>query len=331
MILVTGGAGYIGSHCAVEFLKNGHEILIFDDFSKGHREIIKNLKLKYNIVFVEGDLKNKADIDFVFKNYKIDTAIHFAAFSEVSNSILKPDIYYKNNILGTLNLLNSMVENNVLSIVFSSSAAVYGEAKYIPIDENHPLKPINPYGKTKYIIEEILEDYDRAYGLKSIKLRYFNVIGADYEENIGEWHDVETHLVPNILKSALKENFIFKIFGNDYKTNDGTCVRDYVDVRDLVYAHFLAYKYLKDYKKSDIFNLGSNKGYSVKEIYDTVCKALNYKIPYEVVKRRNGDPQVLLADSNKAKDVLNWSAKKTLMESIQSAYEWEKILMNYQI
>ena len=329
MILITGGAGYIGSHCAVEFLKNDYEILIFDNFSKGHREIIENLKLKYNIVFVEGDLRNKADIDFVFKNYKIDAVIHFAAFSEVSNSVLKPDIYYENNVLGTLNLLNSMVENNVLSIIFSSSAAIYGEAKHIPINEQHSLKPINPYGKTKYIVEEMLEDYDRAYGLKSIKLRYFNVIGADYEENIGEWHDVETHLVPNILKSVLKKDFIFKIFGDDYKTDDGTCVRDYVDVRDLVYAHFLAYKYLKDYKKSDIFNLGSNKGYSVKEIYDTVCKVLNCKIPYEVVKRRNGDPQILLADSNKARNVLNWSTKKTLTESIQSAYEWGKILKNY--
>ncbi len=329
MILITGGAGYIGSHCAVEFLNNGFDVLIFDNFSVGHREIVENIQSDFkNLFFIEGDLKNKKDIDFVFKNHKIDAVIHFAAYSQVAQSVKDPKEYYENNVIGTINLLSSMVENNVLRIIFSSTAATYGEPKYVPIDENHPQSPINPYGRTKLMIENIMDDYDKAYGLKSIRLRYFNVIGANYKAKIGEWHNPETHLVPNILKSDIIPNYIFHVFGDDYPTKDGTCVRDYVDVEDLAVAHRLAYNYLAQNNKTDVFNLGSESGYSVKEIYDAAVRVLDKKIPIEYSKRREGDPAVLLAKSSKAKNILNWTPKKNLSESIKNAYEWEKILSN---
>ena len=330
MILITGGAGYIGSHCVVEFAKNGLDVVIFDNFSTGHSKIVENIQSKYkNVIFQKGDLKNKSDIDLVFKQYKIDTVIHFAAYSQVAQSVIEPGMYYENNVLGTLNLLNSMVENNVLKIVFSSTAAVYGEPKYTPIDENHPKNPINPYGKTKLMIENIMDDYDKAYNLKSIRLRYFNVIGANYLENIGEWHDVETHLVPNILKSAMKSDLVFKIFGTDYPTSDGTCVRDYVDVEDLARAHKLAFEYLNRENKTNVFNLGTQNGSSVKEIYDKTVEVLGQEIPLEYVEKRQGDPAILLADATKAKTILNWISRNTLQKSIKNAYEWEKILKNF--
>lgn len=329
MILITGGAGYIGSHCVIEFLKNNLDAVVFDNFSKGHSKIIDKIKSKYDINFFKGDLRNKNDIDLIFKKYDIEAVVHFAGFSEVSASTVQPKMFYENNVLGTLNLLNSMVENKVLNIIFSSSAAVYGEAKYVPMDENHQLMPKNPYGKTKLIIENILDDYEIAYNLKSVKLRYFNVIGANYKENIGEWHDIETHLVPNILKSSLIDDYVFNIFGDDYETKDGTCIRDYVDVQDLVHAHYLAYKYLIKSNKSDIFNLGSGKEYSVKDVYNCVCKVLGYKIPFKINARRKGDPAILIADSSKARKVLNWSNETSLIESISNAYEWEKILKTF--
>ena len=330
MILVTGGAGYIGSHCAVEFLNSGFDVIIFDNLSVGHLEIVKNMQTDFkNLFFIEGDLKNKKDIDFVFKNHKIDAVIHFAAYSQVAQSVINPSEYYENNVVGTINLLNSMVENNVLRIIFSSTAATYGEPKYVPIDENHPQSPINPYGRTKLMIENIMDDYDKAYGLKSIRLRYFNVIGANYKAKIGEWHNPETHLIPNILKSDIIPDYIFNIFGDDYPTKDGTCVRDYVDVEDLAVAHRLAYNYLVQNNKTDVFNLGSESGYSVKEIYDAVVQVLNKEIPVKYSKRREGDPAVLLAKSSKAKNILNWVPQKNLSESIRNAHEWEKILANF--
>ena len=329
MILITGGAGYIGSHCAVEFLKDGFDVLIFDNFSTGHREIIQNIQSKYkSAVFCEGDLRNKSDTDNLFKSYKIDAVIHLAAYSIVSESFNVPEKYYENNVCATINLLNSMLENSVMNIIFSSTAAVYGEPLYLPIDEKHSKKPINPYGKTKLMIENIMDDYDIAYRLKSVRLRYFNVIGADYENGLGEWHDNETHLVPIILKSALKNDFVFKIFGKDYSTKDGTCIRDYIDVRDLVAAHKLAYYYLIKNQISDVFNIGTQKGYSVKEIYEIIVEILGKKIPVEYAPKRNGDSAVLLASAKKAENLLGWRYKKTLYESIKSAYEWEKYLTN---
>jgi len=330
MILITGAAGYIGSHTAMYFIEKGFDIAVFDNFSTGHREIVDILNKKaeacgQKFKFIQGDLKNKNEISQVFQNLKIDAVIHFAAFSQVAQSMKEPAKYYENNVVGTLNLLNSMVENNVLKIVFSSTAATYGEPEYTPIDENHPQNPINPYGKTKLMIEKIMDDYDLAYGLKSIRLRYFNVIGANYKENIGEWHDEETHLVPNILKSITDANKTFKIFGQDYPTQDGTCIRDYVDVEDLAKAHHLAYIYLKKNNKTDVFNLGTQNGSSVKEIFDISKNVLNKDIPVQIAPKREGDPAILLADSKKAKEILNWMPDKTTFESIKNAYEWEKI------
>ena len=225
MILVTGGAGYIGSHCVLALLDKGYDVVIFDNLSTGHIQTVQKLGKYGHVEFVQGDLQNKQDIFSVFKNYSIDAVIHFAAFSQVGESVKDPQKYYLNNVCGTLNLLSSMLSYNVKKIVFSSTAATYGEPEYIPIDEKHPQNPINPYGQTKLMIEHIMDDYDRAYGLKSVRLRYFNVAGADSQNRVGEWHDPETHLIPNILKSTFSDGKTFKLFGTDYGTKDGTCGR----------------------------------------------------------------------------------------------------------
>ena len=328
MILITGAAGYIGSHCALNFIENNlDDIVIFDNLSTGHIETVEQLqKVAPKIKFIKGDLRNKNEIENLFKKFKIDFVIHFAALSQVGESVVNPVLYFSNNVIGTINLLNSMVENNVLKIVFSSTAATYGEPKYTPIDENHPQNPINPYGSSKLMIEKIMDDYDKAYNLKSIRLRYFNVIGADEKARIGEWHNPETHLVPNILKSAFKKGDEFKIFGDDYDTKDGTCIRDYVDVVDLANAHRLAYEYLNKNNKTDVFNLGTQEGQSVKEIFNISQEVLNKKIDYKIVQKREGDPKILLANSSKAKEILKWQPQKTTFDSIKNAFEWEKIL-----
>ena len=323
MILITGAAGYIGSHCAMALLEKGFEIIVFDNLSTGHIETINTLKKYGKLTFVKGDLVNKTDLDNLFKEYIIDSVIHFAAFSQVAESVENPKKYYTNNVVGTINLLNSMIENNVKRIVFSSTAATYGEPKYIPIDEKHPQNPINPYGKTKLMIENIMDDYDRAYNLKSVRLRYFNVVGADSTNRIGEWHEPETHLIPNILKSTFNKGKVFEMYGVDYDTKDGTCVRDYINVEDLACAHVLALDYLKKYNKTNFFNLGTNNGNSVKEIFDVCKKSTNKNIEVKVMPRREGDPASLIADNSKAKEILNWKNNKTLEDSIKSAYKWE--------
>ncbi len=324
MILITGGAGYIGSHCAIEFLNNDYELVIFDNLENGHIETIRALEKIGKIHFIKGDLRNIEDIDSVFKKFDIDSVLHFAGFIQVEESVGNPSKYYKNNILGSLNLFDSMIRHNVKNIVFSSTCAIYGEPKYTPLDEKHPKNPINAYGRTKLMIEEILEDYDKAYSLKSIKLRYFNVTGADSQSRIGEWHDPETHLIPNILKSVFEEEKTFKIYGNDYDTFDGTCIRDYVNVEDMARAHKLAYLYLKENQKSDEFNIGTQKGYSVSEVFQTAKSVTQKEIPVLIEKRRSGDAAILFADASKAKKLLNWQPLKTLEDSIKTAYLWEK-------
>ena len=324
MILVTGGAGYIGSHTVLNFLNKGYEIVVIDNLENGHIETINTLKQIGNIHFVKGDLRNLDDVEAVFSNYQIDTVIHFAGFIQVEESVRNPEKYYKNNVLASINLFNTMVQHNVQKIVFSSSAAVYGEPVYTPIDEKHPKKPLNPYGENKSKVEEILKDYDSKYNLKSICLRYFNVAGADSLSRIGEWHEPETHLIPNILKSIFEKDKTFKIFGTDYDTFDGTCIRDYVNVEDLAEAHYLAYLYIKDNKKSEIFNLGTENGSSVKEVFETVEEITGKKINVELTERRLGDAAILLANSSKAKEILKWSPEHSLEDSIKTAYLWEK-------
>jgi UDP-glucose 4-epimerase len=323
-ILITGGAGYIGSHTVINFLGAGYDIVIFDNLETGHAQTVETLQKLGNAGFVKGDLRNPQDIEKVFTEYKIDAVIHFAAFSLVEESVKNPAKYYRNNVVGTLNLLDTMLKFGVKKIVFSSTCATYGEPVYTPIDEKHPQNPVNPYGASKLAVEQIMRDYDAAYGLKSIRLRYFNVAGADALARIGEWHEPETHLIPNILKSTPDK--AFKIFGEDYDTVDGTCARDYVNVEDLAQAHRLAYLYLEKENKSDVFNLGTENGDSVKQVFDACEKVLDKKIPVEIASRRAGDPAKLYADASKAKTVLGWEPKRTLQDSIKTAYEWEKVL-----
>ena len=323
MILVTGGAGYIGSHTIINLLEYNNDIVIFDNLENGHIETINALLPLGNVIFEKGDLRNISDIDKVFNKYNIDGVIHFAAFALVEESVKDPSKYYLNNIYGTINLLNTMLKYSVNRIVFSSTCATYGEPLYLPIDEKHNQNPINPYGYSKLVVERIMDDYDIAYGLKSVRLRYFNVAGSDKKTRIGEWHEPETHLIPNIIKSAIYNNKTFYIFGDDYNTKDGTCIRDYVNVLDLADAHRLAYEYLLSENKTDIFNIGTGNGYSVKEIFDTCESVLNKKISVEIKARRAGDPAQLYADISKIKDILKWEPKRTLKESINTNYMWE--------
>ncbi len=324
MILVTGGAGYIGSHCVLALIEKGLNVCVFDNLSTGNIRIIKDLKKIKDFEFVEGNLTKFEDINNIFKKYDIECVIHFAAFSQVQESTIDPQKYYINNVYGTLNLLKAMLENNVKKIVFSSTAATYGEPQYIPIDENHPQKPINPYGKSKLMIENIMDDYEKAYNLKSVRLRYFNVVGADEKARIGELHNPETHLIPNILKSIFDKNKEFKIFGTNYDTKDGTCVRDYINVEDLVQAHILALDYLNKGGNTNYFNLGTTIGNTVKEVFDSCEKITGKKIPVCMEGKRAGDPAILVADNSKIRKVLNWVPSRTLDESIKTAYEWEK-------
>lgn len=324
MILVTGGAGYIGSHTVINLLNDHQDIVIFDSLERGHIEIIQALKSIGKIEFIQGDLKNIQDIESVFQNYKIDAVIHFAAFIVVNESVEEPSKYYRNNVVGTLNLLDTMIKYNVKKIIFSSTCAVYGNPNYVPLDEVHSKNPINPYGASKLMIERFLTDYETAYGLKSIILRYFNVAGCDSQTRIGEWHEPETHLIPCILQSVFESNKTFKIFGNDYNTIDGTCIRDYVNVEDLAEAHKLALHYLNKENKSDVFNLGTEQGTSVKKIFE-ICEAvLNKKINVQIVERRAGDAEILYANSQKAKQILGWKPTRTIEDSIKTAYQWEE-------
>ncbi len=325
MILVTGGAGYIGSHMALKLLENNEKVVVFDNFSTGHIETIETLMKegKDNFEFFEGDLLNLNDLNALFKGRNIEAVIHFAAFSLVEESTKNPAKYYKNNVTGSINLLDAMHKYNVNKIVFSSTAATYGEPEEIPIKETSPQNPVNPYGTSKLTVEKIMDDYDRAYGIKSVRLRYFNVAGADSKCRIGENHNPETHLIPNILKSTFNNKKTFKIFGDNYNTKDGTCVRDYINVEDLINAHLLALKYLLAGGKTDFFNLGTNEGNSVKEIFDLCTKVTNKEIPFEIAQKRAGDPAVLIADNKKAKEILGWNPEKTLYDSIKSAYMWE--------
>ena len=318
MILITGGAGYIGSHCTLDLIRAGYECVVLDNLSYGHEEALQTTN------FCKVDLANIDEIRKVFKKYPIKAVIHFAAFAYVGESVENPQKYYYNNVVNTLNLLNMMLENNVKKIVFSSTCATYGNPEYIPINEKHPQNPINPYGTTKLIIEKILQDYDKAYGLKYIALRYFNASGADPKTNIGENHSPETHLIPLVLQTALGKRDCIKVFGDDYDTPDGTCVRDYIHVNDLASAHRLALEKLFNGSGSDFFNLGIGKGYSVKEIIEKSEKIIGKLINQQISERREGDPPTLVADNKKAREGLDWNPEFTEIEDIiKTAWNWE--------
>ncbi|PLW79481.1 UDP-glucose 4-epimerase GalE [Candidatus Woesearchaeota archaeon] len=317
-ILVTGGAGYIGSHTVKILLDKGYSVIIIDNLSKGNKKLIDPRAKFYNF-----SLDDKNKILEVFDSFQIDFVIHFAAFIEAGESMKDPQIFFKNNVVNTINLLEVMLEKDVKKIIFSSTAAVYGEPEYVPINEIHPRKPTNYYGLSKLMIENILESYNHAYGLKSISLRYFNASGADEGGSLGEMHMPETHLIPLILKVANGSRDKIYIFGDDYDTEDGTCVRDYIHVNDLADAHILAMEKL-DEIGFDFFNLGNSQGFSVKKVI-YICKEVTGKnIKVEIAKRREGDPARLIADYSKAKNVLGWEPKRDIYEIVKTAWKWHE-------
>lgn len=317
-VLILGGAGYIGSHTALELIKAGEKVVIADNLQSGHIESVHP-----DAVFYKGDIKDSAFLNKIFQANEIEAVIHFAASSLVAESMTKPLDYYENNLHGTLTVLKSMLENNIDKIVFSSTAAVYGEPENIPIEETDRARPANTYGETKLAMEKMFEWTSKAHNLKYVSLRYFNACGADKSGKIGEDHSPESHLIPLILQTANGKREHISIFGDDYDTFDGTCVRDYIHVSDLASAHILAFRYLQNDGKNDIFNLGNGIGFSVKEVIETARKVTNKKIPAVISKRRNGDPAKLVASSKKARDVLGWKPLHSDLENIIStAWNW---------
>ena len=318
-VLVAGGAGYIGSHVVKMLGEQGFSVLVYDNLSKGHRDAVLNADL------IVGDLADSALLRETISNFKPDAVMHFAAFIEVGESVRQPLKYYRNNTGNTLNLLNTMLQANVRRFVFSSSAAVYGNPETIPVRETAPLRPINPYGTAKAFVERIMEDLSRAEGLHYVSFRYFNAAGADPDCRIGERHNPESHLIPLALKAAKKERESIQIFGTDYPTPDGTCIRDYIHVTDLADAHIRALRYLSDRGKSEVLNCGYGHGFSVREVVHMSKIVSGVDFSVQSTARREGDPPVLVADNSLIKQVLNWNpAYDNLEYIVKTAWEWEK-------
>jgi len=319
--LIVGGAGYVGSHVNKYLAGRGHQTVVYDNLVYGHRDFVRWGD------FVEGDLADLETLRSCFRRYPIRSVMHFGAFAYVGESVSDPGKYYQNNVANTLNLLSVTREFGVRFFIFSSSCAVYGVPREIPLTETHPTDPINPYGRTKRIIEMALEDYARAYGIRYVNLRYFNAAGADPEAEIGEWHDPETHLIPLVLEAALGRREDVKIFGTDYETADGTCIRDYIHVMDLAAAHALALEMLIRGGGSDTFNLGNGKGFSVRQVIDAARRVTGKDIPSREAPRRDGDPPVLVGSSDKARRVLGWEARYDDLETIiETAWRWQQVL-----
>lgn len=319
-VLVLGGAGYIGSHTVKALCEENIDVIVADNLVTGHIEAVDS-----RAKFYKGDIRDINFLDDLFSKEKIDAVIHFAAYSLVGESVTDPLKYYDNNLCGTKVLLESMVKNNVDKIVFSSTAATYGEPENIPILESDRTEPTNPYGETKLSMEKMFKWTANAHGLRFVSLRYFNACGADESGKIGEAHNPETHLIPIILQVPNGQREFVSIFGNDYPTKDGTCIRDYIHVTDLAQAHILAVKYLMNGGNSDIFNLGNGVGFSVREVIETARKVTGHPIPVKDVERRAGDPAQLIASSEKAKKVLGWKPEHdSLEEIIASAWNWHK-------
>ncbi|SEM45453.1 UDP-galactose 4-epimerase [Pseudoxanthomonas sp. GM95] len=317
-ILVCGGAGYVGAHAALAATRAGHDITVLDNFSTGHRPAVRWGRL------VEADILKPETLDAAFER-PVDAVMHFCARSLVGESVQEPYAYYENNVMGTLNLLQAMRQHDVGKLVFSSTAAIFGNPVSALIDEDHPKAPINPYGASKLMVERILADAASAYGLRSTCLRYFNAAGAAPEEGIGESHQPETHLIPNVLRAALGTGPELRIFGDDYDTVDGTCVRDYVHVLDLADAHLRALGLMSDVDGAHAFNLGNGQGFSVRQVLEAGRQVSGREIPHVQAARRDGDPAVLVASSSKARSVLGWNPVHTQLESIiDSAWRWHQ-------
>ena len=318
-ILVCGGAGYIGSHMARWLSKRDIRVTVLDNLSTGHRAAVRWGEL------IEADLLDPASLDRAFDGHRFDAVMHFCARSLVGESMLDPYGYYASNVSGTLNLLRAMRRHDVARLVFSSTAAVFGQPQSDRIAEDHPTQPINPYGASKLMVERILADAATAYGLRSVALRYFNAAGASPDGEIGEAHDPETHLVPNALRAALGKGPGLKVFGDDYPTPDGTCIRDYVHVDDLADAHLRALDYLDQHAGAHAFNLGNGQGFSVREVIAAAEAVSGHPIPYTVEARRTGDPAVLVASSDKAREHLGWQPAYTTLEPIlETAVRWHR-------
>jgi UDP-glucose-4-epimerase GalE len=317
-ILVTGGAGYIGSHTAKSLAQAGYQPVVVDNLGRGHREAVKWGPL------IEADIADRAAIERVFADYRIEAVFHFAAFAYVGESMSAPDLYFRNNVAGTLNLLDAMRARGVQRIIFSSTCATYGNPLRIPISEDHVQQPVNPYGESKLMVERLLHWYGQAYGLRWVALRYFNAAGSDPDGEIGEEHDPETHLIPLAISAAMGLHDVLEIFGTDYDTPDGTAIRDYLHVTDLAEAHVAALRYLDAGGASTAFNLGTGRGHSVREVMAAVQRVCGRKVPVREVGRRAGDPPSLVADATKSGQLMKWKPKRsTLDEIVRTAWSWK--------
>ncbi len=318
-ILVVGGAGYIGSHMVKRLLREGVRVVVADDLSSGRREAVLGAPLQV------GDIGDAAFVDTLLREVAPDAVMHFASFIQVGESVSHPAKYYRNNVTATQVLLDGMCAHGVSRFIFSSTAAIFGEPVYVPIDEAHPKLPINPYGRSKWMVEQMLEDYDRAYGMKSVCLRYFNAAGADAEGELGECHEPETHLIPLILQVASNRRAHIAVYGEDYATPDGTCVRDYIHIEDLCSAHLLALRQLLDGASSARYNLGNGNGFSVREVIEAARRVTGHPIPVVVGARRAGDPPVLVADARAARETLGWTPRHTTLDTLLAhAWAWEQ-------
>lgn len=318
-ILVVGGAGYIGSHMTAFLTEAGHAPVVLDDLSTGHRDAV------FNAEWIEGSIADSDLLDRVFSSRSFDAVMHFASFIQVGESVNFPEKYYQNNVANTLNLLTAMLKHKINKFIFSSTAAVYGEPQYTPIDEDHPVNPINPYGHSKSMVEQMLADLSRAHGLQVAVLRYFNAAGADPSGNLGERHDPETHLIPLVLQVALGQREAMTVHGEDYATPDGTCIRDYVHVTDLCDAHFRALSLLERGQKSCIYNLGTGQGHSVNQVIQAAREITGCEISVRYGTRREGDPAVLVADARRAMQDLDWVPRYSDLKTIiQHAWNYYK-------
>jgi UDP-glucose 4-epimerase len=321
-ILVTGGAGYIGSHAVLALKQAGYKVVIFDNLEYGHQELVKSV---LDVELVVGDTRDRAALDQVFATHKIDAVMHFAAYIAVGESVEKPGMYYENNVVGTLNLIEAMRAANIHKLVFSSTCAVYGIPESTPIVEDCPFAPISPYATSKLMVENILTDFDTAYNFKSVRFRYFNASGADPSGRLGEDHTPETHLVPLVLFAAMGKREHISVYGTDYPTPDGTCIRDYIHVQDLATAHVLGLGYLLKGGDSQVFNLGNGNGYSVKEVIETAKKVTGKEIKVVYGDRRAGDPSILVGSSDRVRKVLSWNPEFPKLEDIIAhAWQWHQ-------
>ncbi len=321
-ILVTGGAGYIGSHAVLALRDAGYEVVILDNLVYGHRELVEKV---LKVELIQGDTGDRALLNQLFKTREFAAVMHFAAYAYVGESVSQPAKYYRNNVVGTLTLLEAMCEAGIKNFVFSSTCATYGVPQQIPISENQPQQPINPYGMSKLMVEKILSDFEHAYGLRSVRFRYFNAAGADPQGRLGEDHEPETHIIPLVLLTAMGKRESISVFGTDYDTPDGTCIRDYIHVTDLAQAHILGLDHLLKGGSSEVFNLGNGQGFSIQQVIEAARVVTGRPIPVTLADRRPGDPPILVGSGEKAKRLLGWQPQYADLETIlEHAWQWHQ-------